>query len=58
MTWISIVKEYLVITQRTEIDFSEFKKIKIISLYMIEDFTIHVYMLKIKNITVKHVYTF
>lgn len=25
---------------------------------MIEDFTIHVYMLKIKNITVKHVYTF
>lgn len=45
MTCISIVKEYSVITQGQRLVYLKF--LKIISLYMIEDFTIHVYMLKI-----------
>lgn len=44
MTCISIVKEYSVITQGQKLVYLNF--LKIISLYMIEDFTIHVYMLK------------
>lgn len=45
MTCISTVKEYSVITQEQRLVYLKF--LKIISLYMIEDFTIHVYMLKI-----------
>lgn len=44
MTCISIVKEYSVITQGQRLVYLNF--LKIISLYMIQDFTIHVYMLK------------